>query len=161
MSIKIGDHIPAVTLKYFDENGLSDLSTDQIFKNKKVLLFAVPGAFSPTCSDDHLPGYVRLASAIKARGVDQIVCTAVNDPFVMRQWSKQKGDPESILMLPDGNGQLVEQLGLGLDAGGFGMGQRSQRYAMLVDNQVVTALQVDAVPTTVELSGAEAMLQLL
>lgn len=159
MSIKVGDTIPMVSLKYFDENGLNDLSTGEVFRDKRVLLFGVPGAFSPTCSDDHLPSYVRLASDIKAKGVNQIVCTAVNDPFVMRQWGKQKGDLDNILMLPDGNGELVQELGLELDGRGFGLGRRSQRYAMLVENTVVKVLQIDAVPTTVELSSAEAMLK--
>jgi len=159
MTIKAGDTIPAATLKTMGEKGPVDISTDEIFAGKKVLLFAVPGAFTPGCTITHLPGYVVNADKIKAKGVDTIACMAVNDAFVMDAWGKSQ-NAEEILMLADGNGDFTSALGLELDGRGFGLGKRSQRFAMLVENGKVTQLQVEAGPG-VDVSAAEKMMALL
>jgi peroxiredoxin len=142
MTIKVGDKIPAVSLKTPGEKGPTDITTAQIFDGKKVVLFAVPGAFTPGCSNTHLPGFIVNADKIKAKGVDTIVCMAVNDAFVLGAWSKAH-NAEELLMLADGNGELTKQLGLELDGSGFGLGLRSKRFAMIVDNGVVKYLGVD------------------
>jgi len=159
MTIKAGDKIPAVTLKTMGEKGPVDISTDDIFKGKKVLLFAVPGAFTPGCSITHLPGYVVNADKIKAKGVDTIACMAVNDAFVMDAWGKSQ-NAEELLMLGDGNGDFTAALGLELDGTGFGLGKRSQRFAMLVEDGTVTHLNVEPGPG-IDVSSAEAMMALL
>jgi len=159
MAIQEGDRIPEVHLKVLGEKGPEDLSTREIFDGKKVVLFAVPGAFTPTCSAAHLPGYVANADKIKAEGVDTIACVSVNDAFVMDAWGKDKNADE-ILMLSDWNAELAEALGLTLDASGAGLGVRSQRYAMVVDDGVVTKLAVEQ-GGKLEVSSAEAMLQAL
>lgn len=156
MTIKVGDKIPAVTLKTPGEKGPADITTAQIFDGKKVVLFAVPGAFTPGCSNTHLPGFIVNADKIKAKGVDMIVCMAVNDAFVLGAWSKTH-NAEELLMLADGNGDLTKQLGLELDGSGFGLGQRSKRFAMIVDNGVVTYLGVDT--KEIKDSAAEAVLE--
>ncbi|MFV0276118.1 MAG: peroxiredoxin [Parahaliea sp.] len=159
MSIKAGDTIPAAKLKTMGSEGPVDISTDDIFKGKKVLLFAVPGAFTPGCSLTHLPGYVVNADKIKARGVDTIACVSVNDAFVMDAWGKAQ-NAEEILMLGDGNGDFTAALGLELDGRGFGLGTRSQRYAMLVEDGSITHLNVEPGPG-VDVSSAETMMALL
>jgi len=159
MAIKTGDKIPACTLKTMGEKGPVDISTGDIFSGKKVLMFAVPGAFTPGCSMTHLPGYVVNADKIKAKGVDTIVCLSVNDAFVMGAWGKAQNADE-ILMLADGNGELTAALGLELDGSGFGLGTRSQRYAMIVEDGKVTHLNVEAGPG-VDVSSAETMMALL
>lgn len=159
MTIAAGDKIPECTLMTMGENGPAPLTTDAIFDGKKVVLFAVPGAFTPGCSMTHLPGYVVNADDIKAKGVDTIACLSVNDAFVMDAWGKAQ-NAEEILMLADGNGEFTQKLGLELDASGFGLGTRSQRYAMIVDNGTVTHLQVEEGPG-VDVSAAEAMMGLL
>ena len=159
MSIQVGDSIPAVTLKVMGEKGPQDISTDDIFKGKKVVLFAVPGAFTPGCTLTHLPGYVVNADKIKAKGVDTIACMAVNDAFVMSAWGKSQNADE-ILMLADGNATLTSALGLELDASGFGMGKRSQRFALIADDGVVTQLAVEPAGG-VDGSAAEKILELL
>ena len=159
MTIAAGDKIPECTLMTMGENGPAPLTTDAIFDGKKVVLFAVPGAFTPGCSMTHLPGYVVNADDIKAKGVDTIVCLSVNDAFVMDAWGKAQ-NAEEILMLADGNGEFTQKLGLELDASGFGLGTRSQRYAMIVDNGTVTHLQVEEGPG-VDVSAAEAIMGLL
>lgn len=159
MTIKAGDKIPAVTLKTMGEKGPVDISTDDIFKGKKVLLFAVPGAFTPGCSITHLPGYVVNADKIKAKGVDTIACMAVNDAFVMDAWGKSQ-NAEELLMLGDGNGDFTAALGLELDGTGFGLGKRSQRFAMLVEDGTVTHLNVEPGPG-IDVSSAETMMALL
>ena len=156
MSIAAGDKIPATTLKIMGEKGPVDISTDAIFNGKKVVLFAVPGAFTPGCTVTHLPGYVVLADKIKAKGVDSIVCLSVNDAFVMGAWGKSQ-NAEELLMVGDGNGTFTKAVGLELDATGFGMGTRSKRYAMMVDNGVVTHLAVEPAGGIVD-SAAEAIL---
>lgn len=159
MTIAAGDKIPECTLMTMGENGPAPLTTDAIFDGKKVVLFAVPGAFTPGCSMTHLPGYVVNADDIKAKGVDTIACLSVNDAFVMDAWGKAQ-NAEEILMLADGNGEFTQKLGLELDASGFGLGTRSQRYAMIVDNGTVTHLQVEEGPG-VDVSAAEAIMGLL
>ncbi len=156
MTIEVGAKIPASTLKIMGAEGPTDITTGEIFDGKKVVLFAVPGAFTPGCSVTHLPGYVVNADKIKASGVDTIVCMAVNDAFVMDAWGKAQ-NAEELLMLADGNGEFTAALGLELDARGFGMGQRSQRFSMLVDDGTVTQLNVEA-GAGVDVSSAETML---
>lgn len=156
MTITVGDRIPASTLKTMGDNGPQDITTDELFTGKKVVLFAVPGAFTPGCSMTHLPGYVVNADKIKARGIDTIACMSVNDAFVMDAWGKAQNAGE-ILMLADGNGDFTRALDLELDGTGFGLGMRSQRFAMIVDDGVVKHLAVEEGPG-VEVSAAEAIL---
>lgn len=159
MTIQVGDKVPSVTLKVMGPQGPQDITTDEVFSGKKVVLFAVPGAFTPGCSMTHLPGFVVNADKIKAAGVDTIACLSVNDAFVMGAWGEAQNASE-ILMLADGNGELTEALGLVLDGSGFGMGQRSQRYAMVVDDGTVTHLNVEP-GAGIEVSSAEAIMELL
>ncbi len=159
MTIKTGDKIPKSTLKTMGEKGPTDISTDEIFAGKKVLLFAVPGAFTPGCSVTHLPGYVVNADKIKASGVDTIACMSVNDAFVMGAWGKAQ-NAEELLMLADGNGDFTAALGLELDGRGFGLGTRSQRFAMIVEDGTVTHLNVEP-GAGVDVSSAETMMGLL
>jgi glutaredoxin/glutathione-dependent peroxiredoxin len=144
MTIKVGDRVPAGKFKTATAEGLQDLTTAKLFDGRKVVVFAVPGAFTPTCDARHLPGYVELADKIRAHGVDAIACLSVNDVFVMKAWGKAGNAGDKVLMLADGNGEYTRALGLALDATGFGMGERSQRYAMVVDDGVVTQLHVEA-----------------
>ncbi len=159
MSIKVGDKIPSCTLKTMGEEGPVNITTDEIFSGKKVLLFAVPGAFTPGCSNTHVPGYVVNADKIKASGVDTIACMAVNDAFVMGAWGKAQ-NAEALLMLADGNCEFTTALGLEMDGTGFGLGKRSQRFAMLVENGTVTQLNVEPAGG-VDVSSAETMMKLL
>lgn len=159
MSIKAGDKIPAATLKIMGSEGPEDITTEAIFSGKTVLLFAVPGAFTPGCSVTHLPGYVVNADKIKAKGVDTIACMAVNDAFVMDAWGKFQ-NAEELMMLGDGNGDFTKALGLELDGRGFGLGMRSQRFAMLVKDGTITHLNVEPGPGISE-SSAETMMKLL
>ena len=159
MTIAAGDRIPSATLQVMGENGPTGISTDDIFKGKKVVLFAVPGAFTPGCSMTHLPGYVVNADKIKAAGVDSIVCMSVNDAFVMGAWGEAQ-NAEEIMMLADGNGEFTSALGLELDGTGFGLGHRSQRFAMIVDDGTVTHLNVEP-GAGVDVSSAETMMALL
>ncbi len=156
MTIQQGEKIPAVTLKVMGEEGPEDITTEQIFAGKKVALFALPGAFTPGCSLAHLPGYVVHADQIKAKGVDSIVCLSVNDAFVMGAWGEAQ-NAEQIIMLADGNAELTQALGLELDGSSFGMGTRSQRYSMLVNDGTVEALNVEPAGG-IDVSSAEAML---
>ncbi len=156
MAIKEGDKLPAATLHTMRDGKPAAVTTSDLFDGKKVVVFAVPGAFTPTCSMAHLPGYVVNADAIKAKGVDSIVCLSVNDAFVMDAWGKDK-NAEHLLMVGDGNGQFTKAIGLEMDGSGFGLGTRSQRYAMVVDNGVVKKLAVEA-PGKLEVSKAEAIL---
>ncbi len=158
MTIAVGEKIPAIKLKYASEKGPADITTDEIFNGKKVVVFAVPGAFTPTCSAAHLPGFVVNVDAIKAKGVDAVVCMAVNDAFVMGAWGKAQ-NAEHILMLADGNADFTRALGLELDGTGFGMGTRSKRFAMVVNNGVVELLSIDA--AALEKTSAEAILAAL
>ncbi len=141
MTIKAGDQVPEGRFTIMKADGPGSLTSDALFSGKKVVLFSVPGAFTPTCSREHLPGFIEQASAFKAKGVDTIACMAVNDVFVMDAWGKQAGADGKVTMLADGNGEYSKALGLELDASGFGMGKRGQRFALIVDNgRVVDAL---------------------
>lgn len=160
MTIRVGDNIPAVPLKTMTKDGISEISVADLFDNKKVVLFSLPGAFTPTCSAKHLPGFVERAADIKAKGVDTIACLSVNDPFVMDAWAKQQNVGDTILMLADGNAEFSASIGLTFDASGAGMGTRGQRFAMVVDNGVVSALNIEE-PGAFEVSSAEAILKLL
>lgn len=156
MSVKVGDKIPSVTVKHMTASGLADLKTDELFQGKKVVVFGVPGAFTPTCSKTHLPGYVSKFDDIKAKGVDAVVCLSVNDPFVMHAWAEQHGAQGKVTMLPDHNGELTKALGLEMDGRGAGLGTRSKRFSMVVDNGVIKSLDVEEKASEVSVSGAEA-----
>ena len=159
MTIQVGDKVPSATFKVMTADGPQDMSTDEVFSSKKVVFFAVPGAFTPGCSMTHLPGFVINADAIKAKGADTIACMAVNDAFVMGAWG-QGQNAEEILMLADGNGEFTAALGLELDASGFGMGNRAQRFGMIVDDGTVSYLGIEA-PGEIKVSSAEMMLEKL
>ena len=157
MAIKEGDKIPSVTVKATD---MSDLSTDELFTGKKVVLFSVPGAFTPTCSNQHLPGFIENAAAIKAKGVDEIICMSVNDAFVMDAWGKDRGAGDDVRLIADGNATFAKALGLEMDGSGIGFGTRSQRFALIAEDGVVTKLAVEA-PMKFDVSSAEAILAAL
>lgn len=156
--IKPGDTLPDVSFSQLTSDGMKNLTTADVFKGKKVVLFAVPGAFTPTCSEAHLPGYIALADEIKAKGVDSIVCTAMNDAFVMAAWAETQ-NAEAITFLADGGGAFHQAIGLTMDTGDFG-GVRSQRYAMVVEDGKVTLLNVEP-PKSFEVSKAETILAAL
>ena len=158
MSIKVGDKVPSGMFTVMGAEGPTGISTAEIFEGKKVVLFAVPGAFTPTCSMAHLPGFVVHVDDIKAKGVDTVACMSVNDVFVMHAWG-QSANAEHLMMLADGNAEFTAALGLELDGTGFGMGKRSQRFAMIVEDGVVSMLNVDA--GALEGSSAEAVLAAL
>ena len=143
MTIKVGDRFPSVTLKYLGKEGMTEITTDDLLKGKTVALFAVPGAFTPTCSAKHLPGFKQLATDIKAKGVDTIACLSVNDAFVMRAWAEDQAVGDDIVMLADGGAAFTDAVGLAFDASRFGMGKRSQRYSMIVDDGVVKELNIE------------------
>ena len=160
MTIKVGDTIPAATLTIMGADGPQPITTDEIFSGKKVVLFAVPGAFTPTCSAKHLPGYVNQAGAIKAKGVDTIACLSVNDAFVMGAWGEGQGTDDKVLMLADGSAAFTTALGTSLDLTERGLGVRSTRYSMIVEDGVVTSLNMEA-PGAFEVSSAETALDQL
>jgi len=160
MTIKVGDKIPSATLTTFGPDGPKPTKTDELFAGKTVALFAVPGAFTPTCSAKHLPSFTQHAGDLKAKGVDVIACVSVNDVFVMKAWGENQGVGDNILMLADGNGDFTKALGLELDASRFGMGPRSQRYSMIVKDGVVTELNVES-GGEYRVSSAEYMLEQL
>ncbi|MBB6249719.1 peroxiredoxin [Nitrospirillum iridis] len=158
MTIQVGDTFPSVAVKHLTDAGMQETSTEALLKGKKVVLFAVPGAFTPTCSAKHLPGFVQNAEALKAKGVDAIICLAVNDPFVMRAWAKANDVGDTVFMLPDGNGTLTRDLGLVMDGTAYNLGQRSQRFALVIDDGVVTRVDIEK-PGAFEVSSAEAVLK--
>jgi peroxiredoxin len=160
MAIRQGDSLPDVRLNTMNDGQIEPVSTAELARGKKLVLFAVPGAFTPTCSDDHLPGFQRQLEALRAKGVDQVACTAVNDVFVMNAWAEDREVGDGILMLADGNGELARAMGLTLDASGFGMGTRSKRYAAVVEDGVVQYLGVEP-GGGVTVSSAEAVLEQL
>jgi peroxiredoxin len=160
MTIKVGDKIPSATLMQMRDGGPKPVTTAELFDGKKVVLFALPGAFTPTCSAKHLPGFIAQADAIKAKGVDTIACLSVNDAFVMGAWGDQQGAGDKVVMLADGNGDFTRALGLEMDGTRFGMGRRSQRYAMVVEDGTVTALNVEE-PGAFSVSSAEHVLNQL
>ena len=160
MTINVGDTIPPVKVKTMTKDGIKDITTEELFKGK-VAAFGLPGAFTPTCSAKHLPGFVTHADAIKKKGVDTIACLSVNDAFVMDAWGKAQNVGEKVMMLADGNADFSKAVGLTMDGTNYGMGTRASRYAMVVDNGVVKALNVEQQPGQVEGSSAEAMLRAL
>ena len=160
MTIKVGESIPSMKLMTPSADGPKEISTDEIFKGKKVVLFAVPGAFTPTCSAKHLPGFVQEAEALRAKGVDTVACLSVNDVFVMGAWGKDQGVSDKVLMLADGSAALTKALGLELDLVARGLGVRSQRFALVADDGKVTHLAVEA-PGGFDVSRAEAILAVL
>src|SRR5450755_3940419 len=155
--IKVGDHLPSVKLKHLGAEGMADVLTDELFKGKKGVLFAVPGPFTPTCSAKHVPGFVANFDALKAKGVNAIACLSVNDAFVMGAWGKDQKSDGKLHMLADGNGDFTRALGLEFDASKFGMGKRSQRYSMIVDNGVVKTINVEELGAF-DVSSAEYMM---
>jgi glutaredoxin/glutathione-dependent peroxiredoxin len=158
MTIKAGDRMPEGKFKIMGESGPQDLTTAQLFDGKRVVLFSVPGAFTPTCNAKHLPGFVATAAAIRGKGIDTIACMAVNDVFVMNAWGKSANVGDSIKMLADGNGEYARALGLEMDGRGYGMGMRGQRFAILVDNGVAKKVLIEA-PGQFKVSSAEYVLE--
>ncbi len=157
MTISAGQKMPSGVFGVMTDAGPGAISSDDLFSGKKVVLVSVPGAFTPTCSMNHLPGFVDHAAALKAKGVDTIACMAVNDVFVMDAWGKDRGAGDDVMMLADGNGEYARALGLEMDATGFGMGMRGQRFAIIVDDGVATHVAVEA-PGKLDVSKAEAIL---
>ena len=157
MAISSGEKIPSVVLKVMRDGDMQDISTDEIFTGKKVVLFSVPGAFTPTCSNEHLPGFIAKAAEFKSKGVDTIVCMSVNDAFVMDAWGKGAGAGDAVLMLADGNAEFAVALGLDFDGSGIGFGIRAQRFALIAEDGVVKTIAVEE-PMKFEVSSAEAML---
>lgn len=158
MSIAVGETLPSVTLKTVGGSGIEDLNIAEYVKGKRVVIFGLPGAFTPACAQQHLPGYVEQADEILAKGVDEILCVAVNDPFVMSHWGESSGAAPKITMIPDGNAEFTKAVGLDFDGSGFGLATRSQRYMMIVQDGVVEALEIEGAPSDVELSSARACL---
>src|ERR1700678_3648420 len=157
MSIQVGERAPAGKFKIMTKEGPKDLTTAELFDGKRVVLFSVPGAFTPTCDAKHLPGYLELADKIRAKGIDTIACMAVNDVFVMNAWGKASSAGDKVMMLADGNGDYAKALGLELDARKFGMGTRGQRFALLVDNGVLKSVNIEE-PGQFKVSAAEHVL---
>jgi glutaredoxin/glutathione-dependent peroxiredoxin len=157
MTIQVGDRIPETQLVKVTEGGPEQVGSSEYFSGRRVALFSVPGAFTPTCSAKHLPGFVEKAADLKAKGVDEIACTAVNDPFVMKAWGQASQVGDSVTMLADGNGAFAKAVGLEMDGQAFGMGTRGQRYSMVVNDGVVEQLNVEA-PGQFEVSSADYML---
>ncbi len=156
--IQTGDKMPAVTLRVLTADGMDEINTTDVFAGKTVVLFGVPGAFTPTCSAQHLPSYLKNYDALTAKGVDTIACLAVNDPFVMKNWAETSAATDKVQMLPDGNAELTKALGLEMDGTGFGLGIRSQRFAAIVKDGVVTHLAVEE-PGAYDVSSAESVLK--
>ncbi|MBL6762170.1 MAG: peroxiredoxin [PS1 clade bacterium] len=161
MTIKPGDKLPDATLMHMTDAGPAPISTDELFGGKTVAMFAVPGAFTPTCSNQHLPGYIENAEQLRAAGVDTIVCISVNDAFVMGAWGQQNETTGKVMMVADGNAELTQKIGLSMDGSGHGMGTRSLRYSMIVRDGVVEQLNVEENPGKAVTSGAENLLSQL
>ena len=161
MTIQVGGRLPQSTFRVMTPDGPAAKTTDDVFKGRKVVLFAVPGAFTPTCHRNHLPGFLANAAAIKGKGIDAIAVTGVNDIFVMDAWTKAAGVTNEFEVLADGNGDFAKALGLTMDGSGHGLGTRSQRYSMVVEDGVVKALSVEDAPSKADVSGAEALLKAL
>jgi peroxiredoxin len=161
MTIAVGDRLPAATFKVRTADGLADMTTQELFAGKTVVLFAVPGAFTPTCTAKHMPSYLDHLDALKGKGVDTVACVAVNDAFVLNAWAKGLEADGKIVMLADGNASFTKALGLDFDGSGAGLGPRSKRYSMVVKDGVVKALNVEASPGVMEVSGADKLLSLL
>ena len=160
MTIKIGDKLPSISLKYMNKDGMQTATTDDLFKGKKAVLFGLPGAFTPTCSAKHLPGFVNHAEELKKKGVEVIACLSVNDAFVMDAWGKAQNAGEKVLMLADGNADFAKATGLTMDGTGYGMGLRTSRWAMVLEDGKVKTLNIEA-PGAFEVSSAEAVMKAL
>ena len=161
MSIAVGDKMPAGSFAVMGEEGPEQLSTEQLFSGKKVVLVSVPGAFTPTCHLKHLPGFIQAADAFKAKGVDEVVCVAVNDPFVISAWGEMTGAAGKVTILSDGNAEFTKKIGMDFDGSGVGLGSRSKRYAMVVEDGTVKVLRTEENPGVAEVSAAEAVLAAL
>tara|TARA_B100000925_G_C21809767_1_gene388275 strand:+ start:198 stop:686 length:489 start_codon:yes stop_codon:yes gene_type:complete len=161
MTIKPGDKLPDATLMHLTDAGPAPISTEELFGGKTVALFAVPGAFTPTCSNQHLPGFIEKSEELRAAGVDTIVCMSVNDAFVMGAWGKQQGAAGKVMMVGDGNAELTEKMGLSVDSSGFGMGIRSVRFSMIVRDGVLETLNIEKNPGQAVNSGADNLLSQL
>jgi len=161
MSIQPGDKLPDATLMHLTDAGPAPISTEELFGGKTVALFAVPGAFTPTCSNQHLPGFIEKSEELRAAGVDTIVCIAVNDAFVMGAWGQQQGANGKVMMVGDGNAELTQKMGLSVDSSGFGMGTRSLRFSMIVRDGVLETLNIEQNPGQAVDSGAEKLLSQL
>ncbi|MDH3281852.1 MAG: peroxiredoxin [Gammaproteobacteria bacterium] len=157
MTIQVGDRIPPSTVMYMKKDGPASLTTDKLFKGRKVAMFGLPGAFTPTCSAAHLPGYVARADKLLAKGIDRIVCISVNDAFVMDAWGRQHNVDDNVMMAADGNAEFTKAIGLDVDLTERGMGIRSQRYSMLVEDGMITQLNIEA-PGKFEVSDADTLL---
>ena len=160
MTIQVGDTLPSINLMTMTTEGPKPISMTEISSGKKVVLFAVPGAFTPTCSAQHLPGFIEKNLEFRNKGVDVVACVSMNDPFVMKAWGEDRKVGEEVLMLSDGNGEFTAAIGLEMDGSGFGLGTRSQRYAMIIDDGVVSALNVEPGPG-IDISSAEKILEQL
>ena len=160
MTIQVGDTLPSINLMTMTTEGPKPISMTEISSGKKVVLFAVPGAFTPTCSAQHLPGFIEHNKELRDKGIDVVACVSVNDPFVMNAWGEDRKVGEEVLMLSDGNGEFTAAIGLEMDGSGFGLGTRSQRYAMIIDDGVVSALNVEPGPG-IDISSAEKILEQL
>ena len=160
MTIQVGDTLPSINLMTMTTEGPKPISVTEISSGKKVVLFAVPGAFTPTCSAQHLPGFIEHNKELRDKGIDVVACVSVNDPFVMKAWGEDSKVGEEVLMLSDGNGEFTAAIGLEMDGSGFGLGTRSQRYAMIIDDGVVSALNVEPGPG-IDVSSAEKILDQL
>ena len=158
MTIAEGDVLPDATFRVMGPDGIDTLSTKDLFGGKKVVLFAVPGAFTPTCHLKHLPGFVEAADSFKGKGVDDIICVAVNDPFVLDAWAKATGAGDKVKVISDGNGEFTKKISMDFDGSGVGLGTRSKRYAMVVDDGVVTLLRTEEDPGEAGVSAAESVL---
>jgi glutaredoxin/glutathione-dependent peroxiredoxin len=160
MAIKVGDKIPEGILKCIGSDGIVNIEVGKHFSNKKIVLFSVPGAFTPTCSAKHLPGFVEYSSDILSKGVDEIICISVNDPFVMNAWEKDQNSKGRVTLLADGNGDFTEALGLSFDGSGFGLGKRGQRFVIIIDNGTIVHLAIEEAGSF-EVSSAESVLKAL
>tara|TARA_B100000686_G_scaffold190486_1_gene197165 strand:+ start:3858 stop:4343 length:486 start_codon:yes stop_codon:yes gene_type:complete len=160
MTIAVGERIPNVSLKCITQDGFKDVNVNEYFQNKKIVLFSLPGAFTPTCSAKHLPGFIEYESDIKSKGIDEIICMSVNDAFVMQAWEKDQNSKGKVTMLADGNGDLAEALGLSFDGRSFGLGQRSKRFVMIIENCKVIHLALEK-PGSFDVSSAESILKVL
>jgi glutaredoxin/glutathione-dependent peroxiredoxin len=161
MPIKVGDKLPEAKFRVMSSEGPAWKTTDEVFKGKKVALFAVPGAFTPTCTNLHMPSFLNNLAAFKSKGVNAVAVTAVNDVFVMKQWAKETGADGKIDVLADGNGDFAKAIDMAFDGSGGGLGTRSRRYSMLVDNGVVKSLNIEEAPGKCEVSGGDALLKQL
>jgi len=161
MAISVGDRLPQATFGVMTADGPADVTSDEFFGGKKVALFSVPGAYTPTCHAQHLPGFVAKADELKAKGVDQIACTAVNDVFVLSQWGEDSAASDDVAFLADGNGEFAKALGMDLDLTGVGLGVRGHRFAMLVNDGVIEIFNLETVPGSADESSAEALLAMM